>query len=228
LSITKQSWFLVSTLLGIISLGTVVEADAGMVGDTASPAERSCLVLEWMDPHELLPVGERWIAKETVRVLGAANIDARWDWSRERDREDRTSERSREHRLRVVFIPSEPSGPGWRLPANTLGATVLDGANAPPAVYIFHKAVVAWLRLERLDGRTGTNRYLLGRASRALGRIVAHEVAHAIAPGEPHARRGLMRAGLDPEFFLAKGDVLIDAQWRHVLAQGMSRLCSKR
>ncbi len=225
---TKRSWFLVSTLLGFISLGTVVEADAGMVKNIASRAERSCLVLEWMDPHELLPVGERWMAKETQRVLCAADIGARWDWSRERDREDRTSERSREHRLRVVLVPSEPSGPGWRLPANTLGATVLDGETTPPAVYIFYKTIAASFRLERVNGRPGTNSYFLGRASRALGRIVAHEVAHAIAPGEPHARDGLMRAGLEPEFFLTKGDVMIDAQWRHVLAQGMSRLCTER
>ena len=130
--------------------------------------------------------------------------------------------------LRVVLVPSEPSGPGWRLPANTLGATVLDGLNAPPAVYIFYKTIAASLRLHRFGGRPGTNSYFLGRASRALGRIVAHEVAHAIAPGEPHARDGLMRAGLAPEFFLAKGDVLIDAQWKRVLAQGMSQLCTER
>jgi len=224
-STTNRSWFLVSTLLGFISLGTVVRVDASMAKNITSQTQRSCLVLEWIDPHELLPIGERWMAKETLRVLGAADIGARWDWSRERDREGRTS--AREHRVRVVLLPSEPSGPGWRLPANTLGATVLDGANAPPAVYIFYKSVTVSLRLHRFGGRPGTNRYFLGRASRALGRIVAHEGAHAIAPDEPHARDGLMRAGLAPEFFLAKGDVLIDAHWRHVLAQGMSRLCTK-
>ena len=224
MSTTKRSWFLVSTLLGFISLGTIVRVDAGMAGNITSQTERSCLVLEWMDPHGLLPVGERWMAKETLRVLGAANIDARWDWSRERDREGRSS--AREHRLRVVLVPSEPSGPGWRLPANTLGATVLNGVKAPPAVYIFYKSIATSLRLHRHGGRPGTNSYFLGRASRALGRIVAHEVAHAIAPGEPHARDGLMRAGLAPKFFLAKGDVLIDAQWKRVLAQGVSRLCT--
>ena len=224
MSTTKLSWFLVSTLLGFISLGTGVEVGAGTVANITSHPQRSCLVLEWMDPHELLPVGERWVAKETVRVLGAADIGARWDWSRERDREGRTS--AHEHRLRVVLVPSEPSGPGWRLPANTLGATVLDGVNTPPAVYIFYKTIAASLRLHRLGGRPGTNSYFLGRASRALGRIIAHEVAHAIAPGEPHAREGLMGAGLAPEFFLAKGDVLIDAQWKRVLAQGVSRLCT--
>ena len=32
---------------------------------------------------------------------------------------------------------------------------------------------------------------------RALGRVVAHELVHAIAPLEPHADRGLMQASLN-------------------------------
>ena len=221
---TKRSKFLVPTLLGFISLATVVEADASTVKNIASRAERSCLVLEWMDPHELLPAGERWIAKETTRILGDADIGARWDWSRARG--DSVSAPPGEHRLRVVLLPSEPSGPGWRLRANTLGATVVDGRVAPPAVYIFYKSVVAMLGL-RERPRKLPDTYFLGRASRAFGRVIAHEVAHAIAPGEPHARDGLMQAGLEPAFLTAKGDVKIDAHWRHVLAQGMSRLCTK-
>ena len=98
----------------------------------------------------------------------------------------------------------EPSGPGWRLQANTLGATVVDGRLAPPAVYIFYKSVVATLGL-RERPRKLPDTYFLGRASRAFGRVVAHEVAHAIAPGEPHARDGLMQAGLEPVFLTAKG-----------------------
>ena len=211
--------------MDFISLVSVVRADAGMAGNIVARAEPSCLVLEWMDPHELLPVGERWMAAETISILSAADIGARWDWSRERDREDITSERSREHRLRVVLLPSEPSGPGWRLSANTLGATVLGRANAPPAVYIFYKSVAALLGLH---SRSVTDHHVRGRTSRALGRIIAHEVAHAIAPGEPHVRNGLMQASLQPAFLTAKGEVMIDAQWKHVLAQRMSKLCSNR
>lgn len=32
--------------------------------------------------------------------------------------------------------------------------------------------------------------------SRALGRVIAHEVVHAVAPGHPHDRRGLMKHSL--------------------------------
>lgn len=36
----------------------------------------------------------------------------------------------------------------------------------------------------------------------ALGRVVAHEVVHAIAPDEPHARKGLMNHSFDRAFLL--------------------------
>jgi hypothetical protein len=32
--------------------------------------------------------------------------------------------------------------------------------------------------------------------SRALGRVVAHEIVHAVAPDHPHDRRGLMKHSL--------------------------------
>jgi hypothetical protein len=39
----------------------------------------------------------------------------------------------------------------------------------------------------------------------ALGRVVAHEIIHAIAPEEPHSREGLMSHALDRKFLLGKG-----------------------
>jgi hypothetical protein len=181
-------------------------------------------VLEWMDPHELLPVGETWMAQEALRILDGADIGARWEWRRQRE-PGSASVVAREHRLRVVLVPSEPSGPGWRLLPNTLGATIIDndGGEAPPAVYIFYNAVAASLGIgERADHRA------LARAWRALGRVVAHEVAHAIVPREPHASDGLMRARLESRFLTAKGDVSIDARWKNALGIGMSELCSGR
>jgi hypothetical protein len=36
----------------------------------------------------------------------------------------------------------------------------------------------------------------------ALGRVIAHEIVHAIAPDEPHARKGLMNHSFDRAFLL--------------------------
>jgi hypothetical protein len=43
---------------------------------------------------------------------------------------------------------------------------------------------------------------------KALGRVVAHEVFHAIAPDEPHTRQGLMNHSLDRGFLLGERAVL--------------------
>lgn len=214
------------TLTLVLVIGAAIlapHAEAARRADTIDSDPGSCLVLEWMDPHELLPAGERWIAKETTRILGAAEISSRWDWSetQPKTRMDAVPE----HRLRVVLLPSEPSGPGWGLTPNTLGTTVLDGVSAPPAVYVFYRSVVSLLNRRALS-QDPSDPLALGPTTRVLGRVVAHEVAHALAPAEPHARSGLMQAGLTPSFLTSKNAVAIDAQWQRVLGNGLSQLCS--
>lgn len=214
-------------LIGCASILAATSAYSLTRPNIDASAPSSCLVLEWMDPHRLLPTGERWLARETSRILDDADIPARWDWSRSND--ERTS--TTEHRLRVVLVPSEPSGPGWGLDTNTLAATVGDGKSAPPAVYIFYHSVVSVLGRDHSKRKGITSQSdprVLGRASRAFGRVVAHEIAHAIAPGEPHASSGLMQAGLAPELLTAKQNVAIDEQWGRVLTTGLAELCSAR
>ncbi len=181
-----------------------------------------------MDPHELLPAGERWAAKEVTRILGAADISARWDWSGNNNGNGEGVSKPREHRLRVVLLPSEPSGPGWGLAASTLGTTVVDRVSAPPAVYVFYRSVTSLLSRSQRRSRNLSDPCFLGPTSRVLGRVVAHEVAHAIAPAQPHASSGLMQAGLAPALLTAKHDVAIDEQWQRVLRAGLSQLCSER
>jgi hypothetical protein len=66
------------------------------------------------------------------------------------------------------------------------------------AVWVFHESLRLALGLDQgpLPPR---DRDALGRA---LGRVVAHEVIHAIAPEAPHAGTGLMRHALDRNFLL--------------------------
>jgi hypothetical protein len=215
----------VSFVVGSTAILIVDDAQAARRPHVADHGRSSCLVLEWMDPHELVPAGERWMAKETTRILGEARIAARWDWSR--DGERASSAPTREHRLRVVLLPSEPSGPGWGLGKNTLGTTLINGVSAPPAVYIFYRSVVSLLSR---DGRSHSwsDPYAVGPASRAFGRVVAHEVAHALAPAEPHARSGLMQAGLAVALLTDRNDVAFDERWKRALSAGLSELCSVR
>jgi hypothetical protein len=55
----------------------------------------------------------------------------------------------------------------------------------------------------------------------ALGRVVAHEIVHAIAPDEPHARSGLMSHSLNRTFLLGK-QVRLDEPCRTVFLAGLA------
>lgn len=175
-----------------------------------------------MDPHDLLPAGERRVAEETKRILESAGVSARWERASE---EEATETESREHRLRVVLVPSDPSGPGWELSAETLGATVRSGPEAPPAVYIFYHSVMSILS-RNPSSLMLPDPFFLGRASRAFGRVVAHEIAHAVAPHEPHVGSGLMRAGLARERLIGKRELPLDVHWKRTLRTHASALCS--
>jgi hypothetical protein len=216
-----------SLLVSGLTVLAGAQAQAAVHTDISDATRGSCLVLEWMDPHELLPTGERWMAKETTRILEAADIAARWDWSSSDENRETHASNNPEHRLRVVLLPSDPSGPGWGLSVNTLGTTVMNGVSAPPAVYIFYRSVASLLG-RNAHPNSVSEPHVLGPATRAFGRVVAHEIAHAIAPTEPHASSGLMQAGLDPSLLTARNDVAIDAHWERILGEGLSELCSAR
>jgi hypothetical protein len=53
----------------------------------------------------------------------------------------------------------------------------------------------------------------------ALGRVLAHEVVHVLAPELSHARAGVMRASLHPHV-LTTGRASLDAECRAALASG--------
>jgi hypothetical protein len=62
---------------------------------------------------------------------------------------------------------------------------------------------VRWTLREGRDGElpaAGLDRDL----GLALGRVVAHEVIHAIAPDEPHARNGLMSHAMNRTFLVSE------------------------
>ncbi len=53
----------------------------------------------------------------------------------------------------------------------------------------------------------------------ALGRVLAHEVVHVLAPEREHARAGLMRASLHPHH-LTSGSAAVEADCRTALLAG--------
>jgi len=53
----------------------------------------------------------------------------------------------------------------------------------------------------------------------ALGRVVAHELVHVLAPGREHASAGVMRARMSA-FHLASGRPALDEDCAEALADG--------
>jgi hypothetical protein len=113
--------------------------------------------------------------------------------------------------LRIVLTPSNPSGPGWGLEGDVLGASP-PGNGRVRSIYIFYK------RLKRTVARNTPNppvRLL----EKALARVVAHEMIHAVAPSVRHAKRGLMRPILGSSF-LARNDVVVSSPVRQAFLAG--------
>ena len=80
-----------------------------------------------------------------------------------------------------------------------MGAT-MGGPGDRQAIYIFVPKVIGTLGLDfhgGIESPKGGH-----QLARALGRIVAHEVVHAVAPVHPHGTDGMMGSGLSPRSLL--------------------------
>lgn len=157
-------------------------AGAADRGPGPRPREWPTVRLVWSDPGRVLPDGFAEIGREVRGVFRPLGVDVAWR------RADQRPASGGE--LNVVFLPRDPARS--RNYRDTLGRVMRD------------KDTALWIYSERV-------RWALGLAPaviqvslrersdypRALGRVVAHELVHAIAPDEPHAPRGLMQATLN-------------------------------
>jgi hypothetical protein len=142
------------------------------------------------------------MAREVERIFGEIGVEVVW-----RNGDDAPSHKDEPTRLLtlpLILQAGEPSA--WGLDSSVMGAT-LGSRQASQAVYIFVPNVIRSLELD-FDG--GIESPKGGhRLARALGRIAAHEVVHAVAPTYPHMAEGLMERSLMPRF-LVKYRVRLD------------------
>lgn len=111
-------------------------------------------------------------------------------------------------RIQVILIPSAPRA--WVLEKGTMGVVHRREGGPAENVYIFPAAVMNTLGL--FPEAREPNRLLVQnrRFARALGRVIGHEIIHAIAPDHTHAAKGLMREQLN-RFWLAGSELTVDA-----------------
>jgi hypothetical protein len=142
------------------------------------------LTLRWFDVHGLLPDGFDAVALQVESIFRGIGVEVAWSQGAVGggfEKNDRLE-------IPVILLRSQPPGLG---PRRVMGA-VVRGSSKPSPI---------WIVLDNVRWALGhRGRLPKGDANSelavALGRVVVHEVIHAIAPEHPHEAKGLMHRAI--------------------------------
>jgi len=98
--------------------------------------------------------------------------------------------------LQVIVMAKAPWG--WDLPPHALGVYFNGKTYPPQAVYAFQPSIYKELGLET----RGEDYLRPEEVGRAFGRVVAHEVVHALAPDHKHSGWGILGHAQDERSLL--------------------------
>lgn len=159
------------------------------------------LILSYLDPNRLFPDGRESVMRQTNAIFSEAGVSI--DWSTQEA--GQTSEVVA-FSLRILLVESEPAS--WELPPTAMGA-ILSRTAPQRTAYIFFPAVLRALgfKAEILMKRPLSQREKW-EVARALSRVIAHEIVHAVVPSMPHARDGLTRLELDRDQLLHPNGII--------------------
>lgn len=107
------------------------------------------------------------------------------------------------HFLRAILLSRPPTM--FHLSEDTMGM-VAPRRDLADAVFLFAPVI-----RRILHGRKSRITLTVEEWGRAYGKVLAHEVVHALAPRQPHARSGLMAGSLQPNVLAARRIRLDDA-----------------
>lgn len=142
----------------------------------------------WIDLAQVPLLAQQSAVREAAALLAGVGITQRW-------RPGGADRAVNEGELAVVLLREDMAGRGR-------ATRVLGACSRRPQARV-------WVYLENLAwavGATDFDRLRPNEAAligRAIGRIVAHEVIHAVAPALEHARSGLMAASFNRSHLLA-------------------------
>ena len=141
------------------------------------------LSLIWNDAYKLLPISYEKAANEVTKIFEAIRIQVRWTKAGQDELVEADT-----IQIRVVLMPRLSSG--WSLDGHTMGVVI--GKKVPRrTVFIFYPSVLLALGYEHVADRRRSPRER-ANLTRALGRVVAHEIVHAILPEREHDKDGLL------------------------------------
>lgn len=181
------------------------------------------LALVFFDPTSALPRGWEGLATEVLAVFRGLGVEASW-------RAGGTFGDSEVPEVPVILLPRDPL-----VSRRGVMGLVIRDQQPQRAVWIFRDAVSATLRSPS-DGTNAADPFLLDRA---LARVAAHEIVHAVAPDAPHAPKGLMRHALSREFLTgAKAPIdrrcaasfvaRLSLEWQHRLGRRRAEIPAAR
>ncbi len=164
-------------------VGLLLLTRPGAAGETIG--SRPTLRLVWVETGQVAPLIREVMAAEVERILEQMGVSLVW-------RSGGPQAVSEGDELRIVPLPS--SGLGADAGRRVLGA-VSQASARPKTVWIYYWNVIEAVGL-RHDGLASSTPLQKRWVGLALGRVVAHEVVHSVAPDVPHARGGLMTSAL--------------------------------
>ncbi len=174
---------------------------------------RLLLDLALFDGFGLSATAETAMLRETEQIFASIGVDVNW-----LDRaEDPSTPGAAPVEVKVILSSSLPAS--WNLKERALGVVLGPQWDT---VFIFPRRVAWALGLgDRADRRALVARN--PQVGQALGRVIVHEVIHAIAPAHLHAEVGIMR-GHQNRHSLIVEEARLDGRCATAFRQGIGSL----
>jgi hypothetical protein len=165
----------------VVLLGSLLPAAAG---SSPQPSVRPLLRLVWVDPTSAAPFAYDGMGREVRSILRAAGADVVWDKG--------TTGPFAAGEVAVILLNGEPARVGLR--QDVMGCVAKGEGRSTLWVNLTTVARTIGLDVRSRTAWSGRERQQIATA---LGRVVAHEIVHLVAPQLPHAARGLLSATLN-------------------------------
>jgi hypothetical protein len=194
---------------GVRVLAVLVAFVAGAAGGRLASAGESRedagaaaprLRLVWIDVLDSAPFAFQGAARETSAILTAAGVETAWTLGD-------VSTVTTGDELKIVLMAGATNGA--HLPAHVMGGTRRGAQSHTTWVYLSN---VLWALGLHDKGARRLSIQEEEHLARALGRVVAHEIVHAVAPDLPHSPHGLMAGSLGRAFLLQPRAALAPAE----------------
>lgn len=172
-------------------------------GATSPDDPQPTMHLVWFGSHELFP-------RVAVDPMGAqiTRLFARYGISvLVHDASKVALETVPDPKVVVILTPTEPGG--WGLESHVMAAAV-GGPKRGHSIFVFFPSVMRTLGAPATDRRFTESARSFTEVTRGVGRVVAHELVHVLAPGRGHAEQGLMSRRLGRKILVGRENVALD------------------